>query len=98
MPPDPSPYPGPDSEEPGSSLLPPAAEGTGPADDGPGMGQGLYVCLPAEQVTLAGFAQGGEADTMAPGPLLSAIVDTVTGARAAARPSSPPTSWPVSCT
>jgi Domain of unknown function (DUF222) len=37
------------------------------------------VCLPAEQVTLAGFAQGGEADTMAPGPLLSAIVDTVTG-------------------
>jgi hypothetical protein len=25
------------------------------------------VCLPAEQVTLAGFAQNGEADTMTPG-------------------------------
>ena len=37
------------------------------------------MCLPAEQVTLAGFAQDGEADTMAPGPLLAALVDTVTG-------------------
>ena len=41
--------------------------------------QGLYVCLPAEQLTLVGFAQGGEADTMAPGPLLAAVVHTVTG-------------------
>jgi hypothetical protein len=39
----------------------------------------LYVCLPAEQVTLSGFAQGAEADTMTPGPLLAGIVDTVTG-------------------
>jgi hypothetical protein len=74
-----------DAEEPDGSGLP-AAEETGPeddwagpADDGPGMGQGLYVCLPAEQVTSAGFAQGGEADTMAPGPLLGTIVHTVTG-------------------
>ena len=37
------------------------------------------MCLPAGQVTLAGFAQNGEADTMAPGPLLAAIVATVTG-------------------
>ena len=37
------------------------------------------MCLPAGQVTLAGFAQNGEADTMAPGPLLATIVDTVTG-------------------
>ena len=37
------------------------------------------MCLPAEQVTLAGFAQNGEADTMAPGPLLATVVDTVTG-------------------
>jgi hypothetical protein len=37
------------------------------------------VCLPAEQVTLAGFAQGGEADTMAPGPLLATVVHAVTG-------------------
>ena len=42
-------------------------------------GQGLYVCVPAGQVTLEGFAQGGEADTMAPGALLAAVVDTVTG-------------------
>jgi hypothetical protein len=50
-----------------------------PQDDGEGIGQGLYVCLPAEQVTLAGFAQGGEADTMTPGPLLATLVHTVTG-------------------
>ena len=45
------------------------------------MGQGLYVCLPPQHVTLAGFAQGGAADTMAPGPLLATIVHTVTGRR-----------------
>ena len=69
MPQDLFPDPGPDGEEPGSSPLPPAAgEGLGPEDggDGPGLGQGLYICLPAEQLTLAGFAQGGETDTMAP--------------------------------
>jgi hypothetical protein len=37
------------------------------------------VCLPAEQLTLAGFAQGGVSDTMAPGPLLGTVVHTVTG-------------------
>jgi Domain of unknown function (DUF222) len=74
MPQHPFPEPGTDSEEPASSPLPPAAEG-----DGEGGGQGLYVCLPPEQVTLAGFAQNGEADTMAPGPLLATIVHTVTG-------------------
>jgi hypothetical protein len=80
MPQDPFPQPEPDGEERGSSPLPPAAEGTGPDDgwDGPAE-QGLYVCLPAEQLTLAGFAQGGEADTMAPGPLLGTVVHTVTG-------------------
>ena len=79
MPQDPFPEPGPDGEEPASFPLLPAAEGEGPAEDGPGLGQGLYVCLPAGQVTLAGFAQNGEADTMAPGPLLATIVDTVAG-------------------
>jgi Domain of unknown function (DUF222) len=74
MPQHPFPEPGPDGEESASSPLPPAAEG-----DGEGVGQGLYVCLPPEQVTLAGFAQNGEADTMAPGPLLATIVHTVTG-------------------
>ena len=65
-----------DDEEPDSSALPSAAE----EEDDPGFtGQGLYVCLPPEQLTLAGFAQGGQADTMTPGPLLSTVVHTVTG-------------------
>jgi hypothetical protein len=63
MPQDPFPDPGPDDEEPDN--FPPE--------------QGLFITLPAEQLTLTGFAQGGEADTMAPGPLLATIVDTVTG-------------------
>jgi len=74
--------PGPDGEEPGGFPLPPAAgEGPGPEEDwdGEGLEQGLYVCLPPEQLTLAGFAQGGEADTMAPGPLLATVVHTVVG-------------------
>ena len=72
--------PGPDGEEPGSSPLPPAAGEDGPEDswDGPAE-QGLYMCLPAGDVTLEGFAQDGRADTMAPGPLLATIVDAVTG-------------------
>jgi uncharacterized protein DUF222 len=80
MPQHPFPDPGPDGEEPDSSLLPPEAEGNGPENDRvESAEQGLYVCLPAEQLTLAGFAQGAETDTMTPGPLLATIVDTVTG-------------------
>ena len=80
MPQDLFPDPGPDGEEPDGSPLPPAAEGTGPAEEWEGPAeQGLYVCLPAEQLTLAGFAQDGATDTMAPGPLLAAVVHTVTG-------------------
>ena len=80
MPQDLFPDPGPDGEEPDSSPLAPASEEDGLEDDWQGPAeQGLYVCLPAGQLTLAGFAQGGQADTMAPGPLLAAIVDTVTG-------------------
>ena len=71
MPQDPFPLPG-HAEEPDGSGL--------PGGDREGMEQGLYVCLPAEQLTLAGFAQNGEADTMAPGPLLATVVDAVTGA------------------
>ena len=78
MPQDPFPLPPGDAEEPDGSPLP-ASDGTGPEDAGEDMGQGLYVCLPAEQLTLAGFAQGGEADTMAPGPLLAAVVHAVAG-------------------
>jgi hypothetical protein len=92
MPQDPFPSPGPGSEEPGSSPMPRAAGEDGPEDgwdgleedwsgppDTEGLEQGLYVCLPAGQLTLAGFAQDGEADTMAPGPLLATVVHTVTG-------------------
>ena len=66
----PFPDPGPDDAEP---------DGFPSAEDGPGLGQGLYVTLPAEQLTLSGFAQGGASDTMAPGALLATVVDTVTG-------------------
>jgi hypothetical protein len=76
---DPFPNPTGDAGEPDGSLLP-AAEGTGPEDDWEGTaGQGLYVTLPAEQLTLSGFAQGGASDTMTPGPLLAAVVGAVTG-------------------
>ncbi|MGH3202439.1 MAG: DUF222 domain-containing protein [Streptosporangiaceae bacterium] len=70
MPPEPIPDRGPD-EEPGDSSLP------GEERDGPE--QGLFVCLPAEELTLEGFAQDGRADTMEPGPLLAAVVGAVTG-------------------
>ena len=51
----------------------------GPDSDAPGPQQGLFITLPAEELTLSGFAQNGQADTMAPGALLATIVDTVTG-------------------
>ena len=62
---DPFPDSGPDDAEPDS--------------DAPGPEQGLFITLPAEKLTLSGFAQNGQADTMAPGALLATIVDTVTG-------------------
>jgi hypothetical protein len=65
--PEPLPDRGP-GEEPDGSLLP-GEEWDGPERDGPE--QGLFVCLPAEELTLAGFAQDGRADTMEPGPLLA---------------------------
>ena len=64
-----SPNCGPGGEQP----LP--AGGEGPE----GQGQGLFVCLPAEELTLAGFAQDGRADTMAPGALLATVVDAIVG-------------------
>jgi hypothetical protein len=41
--------------------------------------QGLFVCLPAEQLDVAGFVQDGQSDTMAPGPLLGAVVHALSG-------------------
>ncbi len=84
---DPFPGRGQDGEEPeGSRPLP--AGGNGPdapagagEDEMPpgGPEQGLFVCLPAEELTLAGFGQGGRADTMAPGPLLASVLHAITG-------------------
>ncbi len=48
-------------------------------DETPGPEQGLFVCLPAEELTLAGFAQDGRSDTMAPGALLATLLDAVAG-------------------
>ena len=69
-----------------SAALSPGPEepdGSGLLGDGwdgeEGVPQGLYVTAPAEQLTLEGFAQDGRADTMAPGPLLAMILDTVAG-------------------
>ncbi len=79
---EPFPGTGHDGEEPGGSgLLPAGGDGDGSGDGEPpeGLGQGLYVTLPAEELTLAGFDQHGRADTMAPGPLLASVVHAVTG-------------------
>src|SRR5579859_4047724 len=82
-----------DGEEPDSSR-PLPAEGNEPEyagrlpedsrrapddDEAPVSEQGLFVCLPAEELTLAGFAQNGRTDTMAPGPLLATVVDAIVG-------------------
>ena len=72
------PDPGPDDAEP---------DGFPPDGDAPGPEQGLYLTLPAEHLTLSGFCQGSAADTMAPGPLLATVVDTVTGENGAAETS-----------
>jgi hypothetical protein len=70
---------GPDGEEPDRSRSRSPA-GNGPDDDwAPVAEQGLFVCLPAEELTLAGFAQDGRSDTMAPGPLLSTLLEAVAG-------------------
>jgi len=50
-----------------------------PEEDLQGPQQGLFVCLPAEELSLAGFAQNGQADTMAPGGLLATVLHTVIG-------------------
>ena len=73
--PEPIPDRGPDEEPDDSSLS--GGDWDGPEQCLPE--QGLFVCLPAEELTLAGFAQDGRADTMEPGPLLATVVHTVTG-------------------
>jgi hypothetical protein len=68
----------PEPEEPDGSGLPGNRDGDG-WDTEEGMPQGLYVTAPAEELSLEGFAQDGRTDTMAPGPLLAMILDTVAG-------------------
>ena len=41
--------------------------------------EGLFVCLPAEDTDVAGFAKDGAMDTTLPGPLLAAAVHAITG-------------------
>jgi uncharacterized protein DUF222 len=50
-----------------------------PVSDGQPSEQGLFMCLPAEEMSLAGFAQDGRADTMAPGALLATLLDAIVG-------------------
>ena len=63
-------------DEPQGSGLP---EGQGGRDQTEAIPQGLYVTLPAEELTLEGFAEDGRADTMAPGPLLAMVLGAVAG-------------------
>ena len=65
-------------DEPQGSGLPGEPGGDG-WDGEEGIRQGLYVTLPAEELTLEGFAAGGRADTMAPGPLLAVVLGAVAG-------------------
>ena len=68
----------PEPDEPAGSGLPGERDGDG-WEAGEGTPQGLYVTLPAEELTLEGFAEDGRADTMAPGALLAMVLDTVAG-------------------
>ena len=68
---------GPDGDEPEGSVPLPAEDEDWDEEEGPQ--QGLYVTLPAEELTLEGFAEDGRADTMTPGPLLAAVLSAAAG-------------------
>ncbi|MGH3259953.1 MAG: DUF222 domain-containing protein, partial [Streptosporangiaceae bacterium] len=68
----------PDDPEPDSSGWRRVDESE-PVSDSQASEQGLFVCLPAEELTLDGFAQNGRSDTMAPGPLLATVLEAITG-------------------
>ena len=57
---------GPDGDEPEGFVPLPAEDEDWDEEEGPQ--QGLYVTLPAEELTLEGFAEDGRADTMTPAP------------------------------
>jgi hypothetical protein len=77
----------PEPDEPAGSGLP----GDG-WDAEEGIPQGLYVTLPAEELSLEGFAEDGRADTMAPGPLLAMVLERWRGRAGRAWPGCPMTS------
>jgi hypothetical protein len=85
MPPESFPGCGSDGEEPGGSAPRPAGGNDPkdaapfPGDDRDGPEQGLFVCLPAEDLDVARFAQHGESDSMPPGPLLAGVVHALAG-------------------
>ena len=83
---EPLPDPQPDGDEPAGSSPVGDSGGPWPDDDPQGPEQGLFVSLPAEELSLAGFAQNGQADTMAPGPLLGTVLHTVIGEDGAGLP------------
>jgi hypothetical protein len=64
------PFPSQDDEEPPDSSA--SGDGEGPA-------QGLFVCLPSENLDVARFAQHGESDAMPPGPMLASVVHALAG-------------------
>jgi Domain of unknown function (DUF222) len=73
---------GPDAEDPGSPVPPPGSGHEWPGDDpdaSAGAEQGLFVCLPAEDLDVSRFAQHGRSDSMPPGPLLASVVHALTG-------------------
>src|ERR1700734_3546410 len=72
----PEPAPGPAGSGPGSGGPPPGDGWEAPPEE---PAQGLYICLPAEQGDLAGFADGTAERPIAPGPLLAEVVTAVTG-------------------
>jgi hypothetical protein len=55
------------------------ADGDWAEDPPDGPEQGLFVCLPTEELDVARFAQGGQADGVVPGPLLAAVVHALAG-------------------
>jgi len=69
----------PEPDEPQGSGLPREQDCEDGWDAEEGAQQGLYVTLPAEELTLEGFAEDGRADTMAPGPLLAMVLGAVAG-------------------
>jgi hypothetical protein len=89
---------GPGAGNPGRPAVP-GSGGEWPGDDpdaGAGAEQGLFVCLPAEDLDVSRFAQHGQSDSMPPGPLLASVVHALTGTAVTGWLPCPMTSWSAS--